>query len=246
MTRILIAGDRFIRSATFRESLIRIVGDRVDLREIEFTWPDEPFGAVAEVDEASGTEDQLIEALDGITAIVTQLAPMTKRVMDASPDLRLIAVSRGGPTNVNLEAARASGIQVANVPGRNGVATAEMTIGLALYCRYFDGFHLPMPAFCVTNGGETSIVMMRSAGKCVDPLLGYLEQAQSVPVSRGQLKPWGHRSSCSTLTWIRPHLTVLSSSSAPLRKSSNGAISFQFMHGLLRRASAWSMQNASL
>lgn len=28
-------------------------------------WPVEPFGAVAEVREASGTEDQLIEALDG-------------------------------------------------------------------------------------------------------------------------------------------------------------------------------------
>lgn len=132
MTRVLVAGDRFIRAATFRTSLTRAVGDRVDVREIEFEWPDKPFGKVAEVDEASGTEDQLIEALDGVTAIVTQLAPMTKRVMDASPELQLIAVSRGGPTNVNLDAARANGIQVANVPGRNGVATAEMTIGLAL------------------------------------------------------------------------------------------------------------------
>jgi D-3-phosphoglycerate dehydrogenase len=132
MTRVLIAGDRFIRSATFRTALARAVGDRVEVREIEFEWPDEPFGAVGEVDEASGTEDQLVEALDGVTAIVTQLAPMTKRVMDASPDLQLIAVSRGGPTNVNLEAARANGIQVANVPGRNGVATAEMTVGLVL------------------------------------------------------------------------------------------------------------------
>jgi D-3-phosphoglycerate dehydrogenase len=132
MTRVLVAGDGFIRSATFRTSLERAVGDRVDLREIEFGWPDVPFGAVAEVDEASGTEEQLIEALEGVTAMVTQLAPLTKRVMDASPELRLIAVSRGGPTNVNLDAARAAGIQVANVPGRNGVATAEMTLGLAL------------------------------------------------------------------------------------------------------------------
>jgi D-3-phosphoglycerate dehydrogenase len=132
MTRVLIAGDRFIRSATFRASLTRAVGERVEVREIEFEWPDTPFGAVAEVDEASGTEDQLIEALDGVTAIVTQLAPLTKRVLDASPMLRLIAVSRGGPTNVNLDASRANGIQVANLPGRNAVATAEMTIGLAL------------------------------------------------------------------------------------------------------------------
>lgn len=132
MTRVLAAGDRFIRSALLRASLERTLGGRVDVREIEFAWPDEPFGKVGEVDEASGTEANLIAALDGMTAIVTQLAPLTERVMDASPDLQLIAVSRGGPTNINVDAARARGIHVANVPGRNGIATAEMTIGLAL------------------------------------------------------------------------------------------------------------------
>lgn len=133
MTRILAAGDLFIRSAHLRRSLERALGDHpVEIREIEFPWPDAPFGRVAEVDEASGTEEQLIEALQGATAIATQLAPLTDRVLAESPDLRLIAVSRGGPTNVNLDAARARGVLVANVPGRNGVSTAEMTIGLSL------------------------------------------------------------------------------------------------------------------
>jgi D-3-phosphoglycerate dehydrogenase len=132
MTHVLAAGDLFIRSALLRASLERILGERADISEIEFPWPDEPFGKIGEVDEASGSEEQLIEALKGKTAIVTHLAPMTERVLDASPDLKLIAVSRGGPTNINLDAARERGIRVANVPGRNGVATAEMTIGLAL------------------------------------------------------------------------------------------------------------------
>ena len=133
MTRILAAGDLFIRSAHLRRSLEQALDGRaVEIRELEFPWPDAPFGRVAEVDEASGTEDQLIEALQGVTAIATQLAPLTERVLAESPDLRLIAVSRGGPTNVNLEAARDRGVMVANVPGRNGVSTAEMTIGLSL------------------------------------------------------------------------------------------------------------------
>ncbi|QYM74973.1 NAD(P)-dependent oxidoreductase [Leucobacter luti] len=133
MTHILAAGDRFIRSAHLRKSIERaLAGRAADIREIEFPWPDAPFGRVAEVNEASGTEEQLIEALTGVTAIATQLAPITDRVLAASPELRLIAVSRGGPTNVNLEAARTRGIAVANVPGRNGISTAEMTIGLAL------------------------------------------------------------------------------------------------------------------
>lgn len=132
MIRVLAAGDRFIRAALLRAELERALPGALDIREIEFGWPDVPFGRVAEVDEASGTEDELIAALEGATAIVTQLAPLTERVMDALPELRFIAVSRGGPTNINVEAARQRGIQVANVPGRNGVATAEMTIGLAL------------------------------------------------------------------------------------------------------------------
>lgn len=132
MIRILAAGDRFIRSARLRAALEDRVPGTHDIREIEFPWPDEPFGTVGEVDEASGTEEQLISALVGVTAVVTQLAPMTARVMDASPELRMIGVSRGGPTNVNVAAARERGIRVANVPGRNGMATAEMTIGLAL------------------------------------------------------------------------------------------------------------------
>lgn len=132
MIRVLAAGDRFIRSALLRAELERAMPDGIEIVETEFGWPDVPFGRVAEVDEASGTEAELIEALRGSTAIVTQLAPLTERVMDAVPELRFIAVSRGGPTNVNVDAARARGVQVANVPGRNGIATAEMTIGLAL------------------------------------------------------------------------------------------------------------------
>ncbi|MDR6867470.1 D-3-phosphoglycerate dehydrogenase [Microbacterium resistens] len=132
MIRVLAAGDRFIRASLLRAELDRSLPGAIEVPEIEFAWPDVPFGRVAEVDEAAGSEDELIAALAGATAIVTQLAPLTARVMDAVPELRFIAVSRGGPTNVNVEAARARGIQVANVPGRNGVATAEMTIGLAL------------------------------------------------------------------------------------------------------------------
>jgi len=132
LIRVLAAGDRFIRSARLRAALEAHIAGALEIREIEFPWPDEPFRAVAEVNEASGTEEQLIQALQGVTALVTQLAPVTARVMDESPELRIIGVCRGGPTNINVSAAKERGIQVANVPGRNGVATAEMTIGLTL------------------------------------------------------------------------------------------------------------------
>ncbi|GAA3712592.1 2-hydroxyacid dehydrogenase [Zhihengliuella alba] len=131
-TTVLAAGDRFIRPATFEAALRREVGAPLEISTLELPWPDEPFGDVGTVSEASGTEDQLIEALDGVDAIVTQLAPMSRRVLEASASLRFIGVSRGGPVNIDLAAATERGITVANVPGRNGIATAELTLTLLL------------------------------------------------------------------------------------------------------------------
>src|SRR5699024_9647606 len=61
-----------------------------------------------------------------------QMAPLTQKVLQASPDLELAAIGRGGPVNVNLEAATEQGVTVCNAPGRNAAATAEHTIALML------------------------------------------------------------------------------------------------------------------
>lgn len=130
--RTVIAGDRFIRSEMFRAALDREVDRPLDVATLELPWPDEPFAAVGSVEEASGSEEELIGALRGAEAVVTQLAPLSRRVIESCPDLQFIGVSRGGPVNVDLEAAAEHGVQVANVPGRNGVATAELTLALLL------------------------------------------------------------------------------------------------------------------
>jgi len=128
---VLAAGDGFILPSLFANA-VRSSVRGAEVRELEFSWPDVPFGDVAEVSEASGTEDQLIEALAGCSSLVTQLAPVTRRVLENSPDLKFVGVSRGGPTNVNLDSARDHGVVVVNAPGRNAIATAEMTVGLML------------------------------------------------------------------------------------------------------------------
>ncbi|MEU6418100.1 2-hydroxyacid dehydrogenase [Streptomyces spiralis] len=131
MTTILTAGDHFVSNSLFRDRLRPVVPDAT-VRELTLPWPVEPFGDVAEVHEASGTEDQLIEALDGVEICVTQMAPLTERILKASPDLRLFCVSRGGPVNANLEAATRQGVAVTFAPGRNAGATAEHTVALML------------------------------------------------------------------------------------------------------------------
>lgn len=130
--RTLLAGDRFVRNDLLRAALEASLGHQLAFSEISFAWPNEPFGPVAEVKEASGTEDQLIAALAGQEVIVTEMAALTRRVIKHAPDLRLIVVCRGGPVNVNLEAATEQGIPVCYSPARNAAATAEYTVGLLL------------------------------------------------------------------------------------------------------------------
>lgn len=130
--RVLAAGDHFVQNRLIVDALRRAVPGEVDIRELTLPWPVEPFGRVGEVDEASDVEDELIEALRGVEVCVTQMAPLTKRVLDASPDLRLFCVSRGGPVNANLEAAAQAGVAVTYAPGRNAVATAEHTLAMLL------------------------------------------------------------------------------------------------------------------
>ncbi|MEV0715373.1 2-hydroxyacid dehydrogenase [Asanoa sp. NPDC050611] len=126
--RILLAGDHFVTN----DLLAAALGEGHDLRTLTLPWPHTPFGPVAEVDEASGDEDELIAALSGVEIAVTQMAPFTARVLAAADALRLVVVCRGGPVNVNLDAAAAAGVQVRTTPGRNAVAAAEHTVALML------------------------------------------------------------------------------------------------------------------
>jgi len=129
---VLAVGDGFVLVSLLRDALREHVAGELEIREHELPWPEQPFADVGEVHEASGSEDELIEALGDAAVCVTQLAPITRRVLEACPDLRFVGVSRGGPVNVNIEAATAHGVLVSNAPGRNATATSEFTIGLIL------------------------------------------------------------------------------------------------------------------
>ncbi|MEU5980353.1 2-hydroxyacid dehydrogenase [Streptomyces sp. NPDC047315] len=134
--RILAAGDHFVRPELIRAALSQELSrpgrKTPEFAELTLPWPHEPFGSVGAVAEASGSEDLLIGALSGASVCVTQLAPFTERVFAASPELRFVAVSRGGPVNVDLAAATRHGVAVSFAPGRNAPAAAEFAVGLVL------------------------------------------------------------------------------------------------------------------
>lgn len=133
--RILSAGDEFVGNDLLKAAVqaeLSGTGTDAEFRELSLPWPIEPFGPVAEVNEASGTEDQVIEALDGAEIAVTQMAPFTRKVFAAAPQLKLVSVCRGGPVNVDLAAATEAGVAVTFAPGRNAAAAAEFAVGLLL------------------------------------------------------------------------------------------------------------------
>jgi D-3-phosphoglycerate dehydrogenase len=79
-------------------------------------------------------EDELIRRIAGAEAVVGLRAysRFSKRVIDASPSLRMISIWGTGTDNVDLGACRARGILVTNTPGVNANSVAEQTIALML------------------------------------------------------------------------------------------------------------------
>lgn len=136
--KIAIMGDRFMLPEVFREKIEKACGDNLDIRTLEAAWPDEPmeFGNAAlgldKVKEYFGDPDEVVDFIGDAEIFVTQLAPLSEMMMQRLPTLKLVAVSRGGPINIDMAAAKAHGITVVNVPGRNASAVAEFTIGAIL------------------------------------------------------------------------------------------------------------------
>jgi D-3-phosphoglycerate dehydrogenase len=87
----------------------------------------------AEVTSEHYDQDVLVQKIAGYDAIVVRSATkVTKEVIEAGTDLKVIARAGTGLDNVDLNAAKKAGITVVNTPGANSVSVAELTIGLML------------------------------------------------------------------------------------------------------------------
>jgi D-3-phosphoglycerate dehydrogenase len=131
--RVLAVGDHFVKGDLLADAVrAHATARRLEIATMTTPWPLEPYGEVAEVHEASGSEDALAEAIAGAEVAVVHHAPVTRRVLEAAGELRIVVCTRGGPVNVNLDAATRRGVAVSYAPGRNAPAAAEYAIGLLL------------------------------------------------------------------------------------------------------------------
>ncbi|APG94877.1 2-hydroxyacid dehydrogenase [Sinorhizobium americanum] len=138
MKKIAIIGDRFMLPEVFRDKIVEACGDGHEIRTVEQPWPDVPMEhgyAVEGMDglkEYLGKPAEIIRFVGDAEILVTQLAPLSRAMLAELPNLKLVAVSRGGPVNIDMSAARDAGVRVVNTPGRNASAVAEFTIGAIL------------------------------------------------------------------------------------------------------------------
>lgn len=138
-----IIGDNFMRPERFAEAISARCNAAVSLRHMTLPFPDAPMihgyakpghagAGLEELHEYQGDPGQITEFVGSAAILVTHLAPVSASMLERMPALRLIAVARGGPVNIDMKTARARHIQVVNAPGRNAAAVAEFTIGAIL------------------------------------------------------------------------------------------------------------------
>jgi glyoxylate reductase len=91
------------------------------------------FDVIAHPTEHGRTEDDLITLLaEADAAIVLLQDPITRRVLEANPNLRCISNFAVGYNNIDVDAARELGVTVTNTPGVLTEATADLTMALIL------------------------------------------------------------------------------------------------------------------
>ena len=76
--------------------------------------------------------DDLPARIAGFEALVVRSTKVTAATIEAADALELIVRAGAGTNTIDVEAASEVGIYVTNVPGRNAIAVAELTMGLLL------------------------------------------------------------------------------------------------------------------
>ena len=132
--RILVVGDVYVPVDVFRRELDRLAGNhRIDYAQLDMSVQDVGDSeSDRRIREYAGSPGQVIDRLDGHDVLVVHGAAVTDAVLDASPPLRLVCCARGGPVNVDLQAASRRGIPVVTTPGKNAESVADLTIGFAV------------------------------------------------------------------------------------------------------------------
>ena len=140
-------------------------------------WPD--LRALGELESHPRTQPgQVIERCLGAEAVLTNKVVLSAGTIAALPDLRYIGLTSTGTNVVDLEAARARGIAVTNVPAYSTASVAQLVFAMILHFACRAGEHdaavksgrwAAGPDFCfflaplAELAGKTLVVLGRGA-----------------------------------------------------------------------------------
>ncbi len=127
--KLLVVGDSYMPVEVFRRAFDRLDGDhrfeylQLDMERTRVGGSD----SERRIREYAGSPEQIIERLTDHDGLVVHGGAVTDEVLDATP-LRLVCCARGGPVNIDVEAATERRIPVVTTPGKNAEAVADLTI----------------------------------------------------------------------------------------------------------------------
>lgn len=129
--RILAIGDSYLNADVLvrgleREDLAAHVDTATVTATGNPTWPTDG------IREYEGDPAEVSGFIDGHEVLALHGAPVTRAVLEANPQVRLIACARGGPVNIDVDAARALGVTITTTPGKNADAVADLTLGMVV------------------------------------------------------------------------------------------------------------------
>lgn len=132
--KILVVGDSFVPVSVFRAGFGRVEREQdVEYMQLDESRQADPLsGSTGAIREFLGTPDELAERIGDAEVLVVHGAPVAASVLDAGASLRLVCCARGGPVNVDIEAASARGIPVVNTPGKNADSVADQTLAFMI------------------------------------------------------------------------------------------------------------------
>jgi D-3-phosphoglycerate dehydrogenase len=117
MKKVLVATDKPFAPVALNgiRQVVENAGYKLLLLE-KYTAPEQLYEAVAEAD-----------------AVIIRSDLITREVLDAGKNVKIVVRAGAGYDNVDLAAATEKGVVVMNTPGQNSNAVAELAIGMMVY-----------------------------------------------------------------------------------------------------------------
>jgi D-3-phosphoglycerate dehydrogenase len=136
--KVILSGDPMITSGMFKpayEKHIKKFFNEMAMGDFETDWSslqDRRLKVEQQGPEIEVVPDVVLEEGKDAELLAGLFVPVSSKLMDAMPNLKIVGLARAGKENINLKEATKRGILAFNVMGRNAEAVSDFAVGLML------------------------------------------------------------------------------------------------------------------